>query len=145
MTDTPFWGRGWEYCPVKTNIRHKEILEAINSNLACHTATVKGVHNKEDDFYRWCRSFLWCLQQLYRRAGFVFCLCLVLSSAYLLIMNEMGWTSCYIPERQSLVISNIDSYFGGLGLKSRRGSRLSWLSGFTTFSIFKGTTVKSDC
>jgi len=40
-------------------------------------------------------------------------------------MNEIE--KVYIAERQSLVVSNIDSYFGGLRFKSRPGDRLSRL------------------
>jgi len=35
---------------VKTNTCHKEVLEAINSNLGCHNVTVLGFHHKEDIF-----------------------------------------------------------------------------------------------
>jgi hypothetical protein len=48
-------------------------------------------------------------------------------------MNGMEGIPCYKAERQSLVVSNTDSYFGGAGLKSRPGNRLSCLRLFKRF------------
>ena len=60
-------------------------------------------------------------------------------------MNEMERMPCYTAERQSLVVSNIDSYFGGLGLKSRPETGYPDRGFSGRFRRVSGEKVKSDC